>query len=878
MALAPGARLGPYEITAEIGAGGMGTVYRAKDWNLGRDVAIKVLPDAFAQDPERLARFDREAKTLASLNHPNIATIHGLERTDGVRAIVMELVEGPTLADRIAQGPVSFDEALRIGRQIADALDAAHGQGIIHRDLKPANVKVRPDGTVKVLDFGLAKVLEPAGTMSPDATQSATMTSPAMMTGAGVLLGTAAYMSPEQSRGKAVDKRADIWAFGCVMYETLSGTRPFDGDSITDTLASIVTKEPSWRGVPIRARRLLERCLEKDPSRRLRDIGDAFLLLEEPSTIIKPRSRAPWVLAGAAVVLAALTAWAASRAKSIPPGPPTFSADIDLGAEIDSSTVGSSMILSPDGRRLIVVTRGPDGVRRLFRRNLNESRGELLPGTEGAILPFFAPDSQRLGFFAGGKLKKTQLEGGGVTELCDAPAGRGGAWSEDDTIVAALDTRAGLSTMPAGGGAVASFTQLNAARKEASHRWPRFVAGGHAVIFTASTDPAYWEFADIAVVSRSNTQVKILIAGGGADARYIASGHLVYQQAGTLFAVPFDRVALELGGTPRPVLEGIGHSANTGLGLIDISMTGHAVYQRGGGDSKTLHWLDETGSIELALPDPSAYHSVAISPDGSWIAFERAGELWVHDWRRGPKYRLSTDNPSNSPIWTDEGRKVIFRSKGGIYWVRADGGGKPHLLLQSANFLDPLAVSPNGKTLAYAENAGAGTEIMMVALETDGDNLRAQTPHRYVNVPSTSTRASFSHDGRWFAYATAKSSIYEVHVRAFPDTGSEWTVSTGGHMPVWSKNNRELFYRTEDGRLMVVAYTVKGDTFVHEKPRQWSKTRLAYTGLARNFDLAPDGKRFLVGLQVKGPELPNHVVLIANFFDEVRRLAGPGRN
>jgi hypothetical protein len=470
MALTSGSRFGPYEIVVPLGAGGMGEVYRARDSKLSRDVALKVLPDLVANDPERLARFKREAQVLASLNHPNIGGIYGFEESNGVGALVLELVEGPTLADRIAQGPIPLDEALPIALQIAEALETAHERGVIHRDLKPANIKVRPDGTVKVLDFGLAKAPDPASsTLAASAlSNSPTITAPAAAaTRMGVILGTAAYMSPEQVKGKPVDKRSDIWAFGCVPYEMLTGQRLFDGESVADVLAAVLNKEPRWDEVPASTQRLLRQCLTKDPKRRLRDIGDAFALLDDGPQPVARRSRSAWAVTVLAAVVAAVALWAPWRATRTAE-PAVTRLDLDLGVDVPPSNVGPSAVLSPDGTRLVVVSQGSDGRSHLLTRRLDQSKAVPLVGTEGAFAPFFSPDGQWVGFFAGGKVKKTRLDGGEPISLCDASAGRGASWGEDDNIIAVLDTRAGLSRISAAGGAISSVTQLD--HQEAGHR------------------------------------------------------------------------------------------------------------------------------------------------------------------------------------------------------------------------------------------------------------------------------------------------------------------------------------------------------------------------------------------------------------------------
>jgi predicted Ser/Thr protein kinase len=507
MPLAAGTRLGPYEILAPLGAGGMGEVYRARDPRMGREVAIKVSAERFSD------RFEREVHAVAALNHPNICHVYDV----GPNYLVMELVEGPTLAERIKEGAMPLEQALPVARQIADALEAAHEKGVIHRDLKPANIKITPDGVVKVLDFGLAKMAEqtaPGG--SPESSPTIAMGA----TRVGQILGTAAYMAPEQARGKAVDKRADIWAFGVVLYEMLTGRRLFEGESVTDTLSAVLTKEPDWERVPAKARPLLRSCLEKDPKRRLRDIGDAWRLLEDAPAQPAARSRLPWAVAVAlAVVLVLGTLWHFTRSVETTPQPVVL-LDLDLGPDVSLvSEIGPAVILSPDGARLVFVSQGPGSVLSLFTRRLDQPKASPLAKTEGAYAPFFSPDGQWVGFFAQGKLKKTRIDGGEPVSLCDAPAGRGASWSEDGNIVAALDPQAGLSLVPSESGKPVPLTELS--RGEISHRWPQVLPGGKAVLFTTTVEYGNFDGAGIAVVSLKDHTKKVVLEHAGMCPRYL---------------------------------------------------------------------------------------------------------------------------------------------------------------------------------------------------------------------------------------------------------------------------------------------------------------------------------------------------------------------
>jgi serine/threonine-protein kinase len=539
----------------------MGEVYRARDPRMGREVAIKISAERFSD------RFEREVRAVAALNHPNICQIYDV----GPNYLVMELVEGPTLADRIKQGAIPMEETLPIARQIADALEAAHEKGIVHRDLKPANVKIKPDGAVKVLDFGLAKIVEPATpTENPEISPTLTIEA----TRAGQILGTAAYMAPEQARGAVVDKRTGIWAFGVVLYEMLSGRRLFQGETISDTLASVLAKEPDWQRVPPKAQRLLKSCLEKDPKRRLRDIGDAWRQLDD-APLPAASSALTWKVATAALVLtSAVALWSPWHRAVRPMEQASMRLDLDLGPDVSfGSTTGPGVILSPDGKRLVFVSEGVDGTRRLFTRRLDEAKGVQMPGTDGAYAPFFSPDGLWVGFFAQGKLKKTRIDGGEPLNLCDAPAGRGASWGEDGNIVAALDQQAGLRQVPSQGGDAVALTELNLEVGETTHRWPQVLPGGKAILFVASIAYGHYDDAGVAMVSLKNRQTKTLLAHAGMYPRYVPSGHLLYVTKGTLFAATFDLDSLEVRGAPTPLWE-VANNPNLGFGQLDFSRNG----------------------------------------------------------------------------------------------------------------------------------------------------------------------------------------------------------------------------------------------------------------------------------------------------------------
>ncbi len=874
MSISPGTHLGPYEIITPLGAGGMGEVYRARDPRMGREVAIKVSGERFSD------RFEREVRAVASLNHPNICHIYDV----GPNYLVMELVEGAALAARIETGAIRLDEALRIAHQIGDALEAAHDKGIVHRDLKPANIMLTPDGGVKVLDFGLAKIAEhaaPAGCaeQSPTVAMGATI--------AGQIMGTAAYMAPEQARGKTVDKRADIWAFGVVLYEMLTGHRMFEGETVSDVLAGVLTREPDLTRVPIKARRLLLRCLEKDPKRRLRDIGDARDLLEEAPTDPAAKGIELWKAAAAIVLtIAATSIWWAWRAARTPEATsqPLVQLDLDLGSGTSfAATSGPAAIISPDGARLVFISEAQDGVHRLFTRRLDQGKASPLPKTDGAYGPFFSPDGQWIGFFGRGKLMKIFLDGGEPIPLCDAANGRGGTWAEGGNIIAALDSQTGLSQVSVAGGRVTPLTDL--ARGEISHRWPYALPGGKAVVFNNNSAWGNHTESGIAVVSLADHKWKPVLERAGMYPRYLPSGHLAYVANGTLLAAPFDLNRLEVRGPATPVMEDLSENTHLGFAHLDFSRGGTMVFRKGRSETQsTIQWLDSTGKTEPLLSEPAQYEFPRISPDGSRLAFlvnEGSGRgVWIYDWQRGGKYRL-TSAVSSFPVWSPDGTYLVFQMTGGMFWARADGAGQPQPLTDSKDSQFPGSFTSDG-TLVFTELIpGVGSQIRTVKVESRSLQLYAGKRQAFLKVPTYNAYPSFSPNGRWLAYASTEAGIYEVYVRAFPDNGSQVLISNaGGLTPIWSPNGHELFYRTEDQRIMVVNYKERGESFLADKPRVWSGTPLANMGQTPNFDLGADGKRLVVLMpsQEKGPiELQNHLMLALNFFDEVRRRVGQGK-
>ena len=827
----PGTRLGSYEITAQIGVGGMGEVYRAIDTNLGRYVAVKVLHDTFANDPERLARFEREAKTLAALNHPNIAIIHGLENANGIRALVMELVDGPTLADRIAVGAIPVDEALSIARQVAEALESAHEQGIIHRDLKPANIKVRPDGTVKVLDFGLAKALEPASNTHLDATASPTITSPAMMTGVGVLLGTAAYMSPEQARGKAVDKRSDIWAFGCVLYEMLTGQRAFVGEDVADTLAFVLSREPDWTALPATTpasvRRLLRRCLERDRRRRLADIADARLELDDasspraetdvtqsrldtaPAARNFRRQRIAWMVSVA--LLAAVAALALAMA--LRPAPRQQELRFDITMPLD--TAFNSPMISPDGRRIALVARA-DGRSSVWVHTLDGRGARPLEGTDGAQdRVFWSPDGGSLGFFVEGKLKRIELESGAVQTLADVSfPTAGGAWSRDGVILFA-PTRGPLFRVSQTGGATAAVTRIE--NPSIRHTSPQFLPDGRHFLFFSIGDN---DVRGLYVADLEGATAPRRLLADVTGAAYVASGHVFFSRQGALLAQRFDADQMMLVGEPWHVADSISGVALSGTMTFSASETGSLVYGRGDVEAiqRRLVWFDRSGK-ELQRfdgPDPVDTGSFALSPDGRRLAVDHRGAIWLLDLERGGLTRFGTES-ENFPFWSPDGDRLLFQSRRdrGIPNLsqRALAGGEVDLLLSTIG--PPVANdwSPDGHLLLYRDiDPRTDTDLWVVPVEREGSSGRVrpapgQKARAVANTPSAEMNGQFSPDGAWIAFEWDEqgSGDFQVYVQPFPGPGERRQISIdGGRYARWRRDGTELYYYAPDGRLMAV--------------------------------------------------------------------------
>ena len=879
MPLNVGSRLGHYNVTALIGEGGMGQVYQATDTKLNRQVALKILPDEFASDADRLARFQREAQVLASLNHPNIAAIHGVEDGEGTKALVLELVEGPTLAARIAEGPIPVDEALPIAKQIAEALEAAHEAGVIHRDLKPANIKVRDDGTVKVLDFGLAKAVDTAPQGDPD--ESPTLTAAA--TQMGVIMGTAAYMSPEQARGKPVDKRADIWAFGAVLFEMLTGRRAFEGQDISVTLADVIRADPSWDSLPgdlspVMAT-YLRRCLHKDTSQRVRDIGDVRLAIEgafsvpEASVYQAASSfgafgfRAVALTVSAAMLLSALVGfavWQGTRRDS----PSAIRTSVSTG-----SIVPRALTLSPDGTMLVYVGTDGLGVPQLYKRRLDQFDAVALPGTDGAVAPFFSPDGRDVGFADGGALKRVSLEGGRPTTVATIDElFRGGSWTEDGTIVFAVEG-SGIWRVAAAGGTPVRLTEF--ADGETLHWAPEVTEGG-LLLFTARLERA----SDRLIAQRLDSGERWTV-GEGAAGRVTPGGHLLFERDGDLWAAAFGRETGRLAGEPGRVFEGLMGPLLGEMPLFTVAReTGAVAYLPATAVFASLVWVDRDGRTEPLMQGRSdEFGHPRLSPDGTQLAMSAAGGVWVLDLERGGRTSIA---PNGSyPLWMPDGLGVSFAVippdvPTGVYWRRADASAPAELILEGAIVGGGWA--PNGQELAYwryrnPDQAAARSNRDTGVMTSDGSLVLL------ADTSANERAARFSPDGRWIAYLSDESGRDEVYVQPYGRPGRRTLISTdGGLEPVWSADGSELFYREPGGPGLLAVRVKTEPDFTAASPE------LLFTGGFQRFgdgvvgaaayDVSPDGQRFLMVVHTAGSE---GVRVVMNWMDELARLAAGAR-
>jgi serine/threonine protein kinase len=873
-----GKTLGHYQVTSQLGKGGMGEVYRARDTKLNRDVALKVLPPEFSNDAERMARFKREAQTLASLNHTSIAAIYGLEESGDVRALIMELAEGPTLADRISKGPIPLDEALSIARQIAEALEAAHEKGIIHRDLKPANIKVASEGTVKVLDFGLAKALE-GETAIASASESPTLSLAA--TKAGVILGTAAYMAPEQARGAAVDKRCDIWSFGVVLFEMLTGKQLFAGETISDTLAAVLRSDIDLNllpgDTPLAIRTLLRRCLTKDRKERLRDIGEARITIADyranpvnasaQGRVTKKKLKIAWTLAAVCLVCSLVLGIVAvvNYSKT-----PAQAPDLSMHVNTPPTWDPVSFAISPDGRNLVFSASSQEK-EELWLRPLDQVAARPLDGTEDARYPFWSPDSRSVAFFAGGKLKRVDIAGGPPQKLADAANAVGGAWSDDGTIVFGPSWSEALYRVPAsGGGEPVAVTRLDPPRHLA-HVFPKFLPDNrHFLFFAWGTNPGVY----LGTIDSAETR---RLTAADTAAVYAPPGYLLFMRQGTLLAQRFEAKSGELSGKPVQIADSVDFYDLNLFGAFSASETGILAYRTAASTRRRLAWFNRTGKEirALRIPEENNMSNPELSPDGRKVGVDCSvqgknfivqGNLDVYliDAERGEAERFTFDAEQDRfPIWSPDGSRIIFSSGRknkimNIYQKSSSGAADDELLWES--FLSKWAtdVSPDRRFLLFTEFGKTGADVW--ALPLSGE----RKPVPIVKSGAAERNGKFSPDGRWVAYESNESGRYEVYVQSFPGSGGKWQVSSGGGTgPRWRHDGRELFYITRDGILMAVQIDTTSQVPKKGAAEPLFQTRMA--GMVQNtakqqYSVAPDGQRFLLNITAGNSTQPITVV------------------
>jgi len=887
MSLASGTRLGPYEIGAPLGAGGMGEVYRALDTRLERTVAIKILPPQLSDDPVRKQRFEREAKTISSLNHPHICVLYDVGSQDSTDFLVMEYLEGETLAKRLAKGPLPLAQVLQFGVQIADALDKAHHQGILHRDLKPGNIMLTATGA-KLLDFGLAKAAVP---LAAGATLTDAVTPTTPVTQQGTIVGTFQYMSPEQVEGKEVDTRSDIFSFGAVLYEMVTGLRAFPGKSQLSVASAVLQKEPEsiskLRPVtPPALDRAIRVCLAKDPDDRwqmTRDLLHELKWIAEggPQTTSLPSrairgglGRRTLVLTAGSLMLGVLIAGLATWNLKPSPSRPVIRAVITLppGQQLAGLQVGPSVTLSPNGTQLAYVAI-QDGTQQLYLRAMDSLEAKPIPGTDGAINPFFSSDGQWLGFFAGGKLKKVSVSGGAALTLGDVAQPNGASWGSQGLIAFAPTPFGALQQVSDAGGTPQPLTRIE--KGELSQRWPEFLPGSTAVLFAGGPTAGNWSNAEVAVHS-VETGVRRNLVQEATNPRYAPSGHLVYAERGSLMAVPFDLQRLASTGVAVPVVKSVLQSTTSGAAQYSFSATGSLVYVPGGVQAaqRRLVWVSRNGTEQPLAAPARAYRAPRLSPDGRRIALaieEQETQAWLYDLSRETLARLTFEGNTNfNPVWTPDGNRIVFQSNRegpqNLFWQWADGSGGLERLATSEYVNAPMSWSPDGQLLAFLEvNPNTGYDILVLRL-TD----RKTQP--FLRTPFNESAARFSPDGRWLAYISDESGHWEIYVQPYPGPGGKWQISTeGGTEPLWNPNGRELFYRSGD-KMMAVEITTK-PSFSAGKPKVLFEGRYQLApGTFPNYDVSPDGQRFLMlKPSEQGAASPTQINVVLNWFEELKR-------
>jgi eukaryotic-like serine/threonine-protein kinase len=896
VSLATGTRLGPYEVLGALGAGGMGEVYRARDTRLDRDVAIKILPQAFAADADRLARFEREAKTLASLNHPHIAQIHGIEDTAAGQALVMELVEGEDLSARIGRGALPLGDAIAVARQIAEALEAAHERGVIHRDLKPANVKLREDGMVKVLDFGLAKALDPSTGSNPDLMNSPTITSPA--TQLGMILGTAAYMAPEQAKGRAVDRRADVWAFGVVLYEMLTGRRAFDGADISEVLASVLKDTPSHDalppGTPAAIRRLLRRCLEKNPAKRLDSMAAARLDLDEALDASEASGEPAGRAGGMSIARVAVIALAAAAAASLaggaavwrlttpPPGPvQRLSIAPPKGGVLHLETNHQDVAITPDGSQVIYWNRTASGVNYFQIRPLAQFEGSILDAEPRARGMFLSPDGAWIGFQGGAPsgegaaLMKVAIGGGTPALVARLDANlRGASWGADDTILfATARTATGLHRVKAAGGTPEMLTTADGRNGEIDHLWPHLLPGGTHALFVIRrlNGPS-----DIGLLDLEARTWRVLVAGGTMP-RYAPTGHIVYATGGMLNAIRFDLKTLATRGEPVRMVDGV-VTKDSGAADFDISTTGTLVYMPGSVAAPRfgLTWIDRAGTRAPLAVEERQYRELRISPDGRRVAatIEETGtSLWVIDLERQTVSRLTPAGENgSSPVWSPDNRWLVYQrtpeggdAGPGLFRIAASGTTAPEPLTAPPAGVrhTPTHWSADGRDIFFVETADRRVDVMRLTLESG-----TVTP--VLSGPEGAGGGQLSPDGRWLAYVSQATGRFEVYIRPYPNVDDDrvQVTSSGARAPSWTSTGTELIVLDPDGDPLSIPVSAPGGRLTLGKPSRI--VAIEETGRDGTLAIAPDGTRFLIRVRPDEASVGNEYRVVLNWFNELK--------
>jgi Tol biopolymer transport system component/predicted Ser/Thr protein kinase len=894
MSVNAGTRLGPYEILSAVGAGGMGEVYRAKDTRLDRIVAIKVLPKHLADRAELRERFEREAKAISSLSHPHICTLYDVGHQDGIDFLVMEYVEGETLAQRLAKGPLPIDQVLQYSIEISDALDKAHRKGVTHRDLKPGNIMMTKSGA-KLLDFGLAKLREDAAPATP-LSQLSTGKNP--ITAQGTILGTLQYMAPEQLEGKEADARTDIFALGVVVYEMATGKKAFEGKSQASLIAAILEREPPAISslhpmTPPAVDRVVKRCLTKEPDERCQNAKDltdelkwiaedGFQVALAPTAAVKgirALGRRALILSVGTLLVAVITGFAIWNLKPAPSRPVTrFTVTLPPGQQLAGLDSGPAVALSRDGTHVAFVAR-QGGTQQIYLRAMDSLEARPIPGTEGGVSPFFAPDGRWVGFFAGGTLKKVSVSGGAALTLGVASSPRGANWGSQGTITFAPQNVSAIQQVPDAGGTPQPLTRFG--KGDVSQRWPEFLPGGKAVLFAAGPTAVNFTNARVAVQSVGTGERRNLVEGG-MNPRYAPSGHLVYAQGGNLMAVPFDPQRLTTTGVAVPVVEGVLQSPVSGAAQYSFSATGSLVYVPGGVQSaqNKLGWVSRNGAEQLLAAPVHAYLGPRLSPDGRRVAVtitEQESHVWLYDLGRGALTRFTFEgNANNGPVWTPDGKRIAFNSNRegatNIFWQLADGSGGLERLTTSEYIHAPMSWSPDGQLLAFFEvNPDTQRDIWVLRMS----DRKAQP---FLRTQFDEAVPQFSPDGRWLAYISNETGRHEIYVQPYPGPGGKWQISTeGGTEPAWNRNGRELFYRSGNKMMAVDITTQPG--FAAGTPRMLFEGRYETAPFpTTNYDVSPDGQRFLM---VKPSEqeqaAPTQINVVLNWFEELKQKVPAGK-